>query len=181
MGENKLAIVLGVEVDSFGNWRRLADLEHLVQGDLEQGRQLIGAELDWLYSQGIRQITPIHLTDNAFGGTAIYMRFLDVLNYVVAGRHYDVEDGWETGIRYRLDHDGGVVGGVERAAAGTGPRMSPKPAMNRRSLFQHVPGMGELAENYGDIAAGRSHANRLGLNPFGLIMLEEMMIRGMVI
>ena len=53
--------------------------------------------------------------------------------------------------------------------------------MNRRSLFHHVPGMGELAENYGDVAAGRSHANRLGLNPFGLILLEEMMMRGMVI
>ena len=34
----------------------------------------------WLCSLGVRQITPIHLSNNAFGGTAIYMRFLETIN-----------------------------------------------------------------------------------------------------
>ena len=37
IAENRLAIVLGVEVDSLGNWRRLEDLEILSQGDAERG------------------------------------------------------------------------------------------------------------------------------------------------
>ncbi len=84
---------------------------------MEQARPLIAEELDWLYSLGVRQITPVHLTDNAFGGTAIYMRFLEVSNRFVTGQGYEVEDAWETGIRYRLDRDGDGRGG-RRAAHG---------------------------------------------------------------
>ena len=71
-------MILGVEVDSLGNWRRLEDLEQLSQGSLDQAHELIAQELDWLFNLGVRQITPVHLTDNAFGGTAIYMRFLEI-------------------------------------------------------------------------------------------------------
>ena len=46
---------------------------------------MIGQELDWLYELGVRQITPIHLTNNAFGGTAIYLRFLETVNMFVTG------------------------------------------------------------------------------------------------
>jgi microsomal dipeptidase-like Zn-dependent dipeptidase len=181
IGENKLAIVLGVEVDSLGNWRRLEDLEQLTQSDLEQARRLIAAELDWLYELGVRQITPIHLTDNAFGGTAIYMRFLEVLNVIVTGRHYETEDGWDTGIRYRLEYDGGLVGGVQRAVAGAGPKLSPRPAMNRRSLMYDMPGAGELEQSTAPAVRGRSHANVRGLTVYGAILLEEMRARGMII
>ena len=59
IGENKLAVILGVEVDSLGNWRKVEDLEAACQGDATQARLIIGAELDWLHSLGVRQITPI--------------------------------------------------------------------------------------------------------------------------
>ena len=85
---------------------RFEDLQEMSQDDRARAREVIGAELDWLHGLGIRQITPIHLTDNAFGGTAVYMRLLDILNIFVTGRHYSVENAWETGIRYRLDRDG---------------------------------------------------------------------------
>jgi microsomal dipeptidase-like Zn-dependent dipeptidase len=181
IGENKLAIVLGVEVDSLGNWRRLEDLDQASQSDREQARHLIAAELDWLYSLGVRQITPIHLTDNAFGGTAIYMRFLEVLNVIVTGRHYETEDGWESGIRYRLDYDGGLVGGVQRAVAGAGPKLAPKAAMNRRSLMYDMRGAAELEKSTAPELHGRSHANVRGLTVYGVILLEEMRARGMII
>ena len=57
-------------------------------------RGVIGAELDWLYDLGVRQITPIHLTNNAFGGTAIYMRFLETVNIFLTGERWEVEDAW---------------------------------------------------------------------------------------
>jgi hypothetical protein len=181
IGENKLAIVLGVEVDSLGNWRRLEDLDQASQSDREQARRLIAAELDWLHSLGVRQITPIHLTDNAFGGTAIYMRFLEVLNVIVTGRHYETEDGWKSGIRYRLEYDGGLVGGVQRKVAGSGPKLSPSPAMNRRSLMYDMRGVKALEKSTTPTPPGRSHANVLGLTIYGVILLEEMRARGMII
>jgi microsomal dipeptidase-like Zn-dependent dipeptidase len=181
ISENRLAIVLGVEVDSLGNWRRLEDLDQAAQADLEQARRLIAAELDWLCDLGVRQITPIHLTDNAFGGTAIYMRFLEVLNVIVTGRHYETEDGWDSGIRYRLEYDGGLVGGVQRAVAGSGPKLSPQPAMNRRSLMYDMRGAGEMGKSTAPALQGRSHANVRGLSVYGVILLEEMRARGMII
>ena len=92
IGENRLAVILGVEVDSLGNWRHPEDLDKLCQGDLDQARRLIGQELDWLHGLGVRQITPIHLTNNAFGGTAIYLRFLEMVNVFVTGERWTVED-----------------------------------------------------------------------------------------
>ena len=176
---NHLAIVLGVEVDSLGNWHRPEDLEKLSHGDLELARQLIGLELDWLYALGVRQITPIHLINNAFGGTAIYMRFLETINLFVTGERWSVVDAWDTGVRYRIDHDGvDLVDDVERSVVVTGghPR-----SMHRRTLVDHVPGMRTMLETLEAPTIKGGHANARGLNQYGRIILEEMMARGMII
>ena len=180
---NKLAVVLGVEVDSLGNWRRLEDLEKECDGDLDRARLLIGQELDWLHDLGIRQITPIHLTDNAFGGTAVYLRILDILNVFVTGRHYEVENGFNTGVRYRLDHDGDdVFDDVERAVVASGESLSPsKPVVTRQALIHQVPAVRDLFEAIEEPKVGGGHANTRGLNQYGLILLQEMMRRGMII
>jgi microsomal dipeptidase-like Zn-dependent dipeptidase len=178
IGDGRLAVILGVEVDSLGNWRRAEDLETLSQGDANRARELIGAELDWLYGLGVRQITPIHLINNAFGGTAIYMRFLETVNLFVTGERWEVEDAWETGVRYRLDRDGDdVVDDLERTLAISGRRRT----MNRRSLIDHIPGISDLFEAWQAPKTGRGHANVRGLSSFGRILLEEMMARGMLI
>lgn len=56
---NKLAIVLGVEIDQIGN----------LTGNVS-GTQLT-AEVDRLYGEGVRYIFPIHISDNPIGGTAL--------------------------------------------------------------------------------------------------------------
>ncbi|HSB66979.1 MAG TPA: membrane dipeptidase [Anaerolineales bacterium] len=178
IAENKLAIVLGVEVDSLGNWRRVDDLEAACQGDLTQARLLIGAELDWLYSLGVRQVTPIHLTNNAFGGTAIYMRFLESINVFVTGEHWEVEDAWQTGVRYRLDQDNELIESTERMVAMSGGR---KRAMHRHTLVDHIPGARDILEAFEPPNLKGGHANIRSLNTYGVILLEEMMKRGMVI
>ena len=180
---NKLAVVLGVEVDSLGNWRRMEDLRELSGDDLGRARALIAAELDWLASLGVRQITPIHLTDNAFGGTAIYMRLLDLLNVFVTGRHYDVVDGWNSGVRYRLDFDGDdVVDSAERAVVAQGDSLTPaRRAANRQTLLHQIPVFRDLAEALAHPDVRGGHANARGLSEYGLIILEEMMRRGMLI
>jgi microsomal dipeptidase-like Zn-dependent dipeptidase len=179
---NKLAVILGVEVDSLGNWRRLEDLEQLSQGSLDQAHELIAQELDWLFNLGVRQITPVHLTDNAFGGTAIYMRFLEISNRFVTGRGFDVEDGWKSGVRYRLDHDGDDVWeDTERTVASGGKPASVGRAMNHRTLVDHLPGIHTLKQALHAPTGLSSHANQRTLSPYGKILLEEMMERGMLI
>ena len=91
IGHNKLAVILGVEVDSLGNWSSRTCSHASASRTPIRARVLIAAELDWLYGLGVRQITPVHLTDNAFGGTAIYLRVLEAINIFVAGRHWEVE------------------------------------------------------------------------------------------
>jgi microsomal dipeptidase-like Zn-dependent dipeptidase len=177
--ENKLAVILGVEVDSLGNWRRLEDLDQVTGGDPELARGVIGAELDWLYDLGVRQITPIHLTNNAFGGTAIYMRFLETVNLFVTGERWNVEDAWDTGVRYRLDYDGDdLVDDIERAVAISGRRIK---KMHRRTLVDHIPGVHNLFEAGEAPKLRGGHANARGLNHYGQILLEEMMARGLII
>ena len=179
VSENRLAIILGVEVDSLGNWRRLSDLEELCHGDLTLARQLIGQELDWLFNLGVRQVTPIHLTNNAFGGTAIYMRFLETINVFVTGERWTFGNAWNTGVRYRLDHDGvDLVDEVERTAAVAGPRIR---AMHRQTLLDHIPGIRDLYEATELPKVQGGHANTRGLNEYGHVLLEEMMARGMII
>ena len=178
---NKMAIVLGMEVDSFGNWRKLEDLQELSHGNLERARELIAAELDWLYELGIRQITPIHLTDNAFGGTAIYMRFLDAVNLFLTGRHYDVEDSWDTGIRYRLDVDADTFTNIQRVIIAEGEGLAAPPRMSRRTLIQNLPSLQDIEEALYVPGKGRGHANARGLTVYGLLLLQEMMARGLII
>jgi microsomal dipeptidase-like Zn-dependent dipeptidase len=176
---DKLAVILGVEVDSLGNWRRREDLDALTNGDLEVARGVIARELDWLYNLGIRQITPIHLTNNAFGGTAIYMRFLETVNVFLTGERFDVEDAWTTGVRYRMDHDGDeLVDDVQRAVAISGQRVK---KMSRRTLIDHIPGINTLVEAREAPRLNGGHANVRGLNEYGRILLEELMARGMLI
>jgi hypothetical protein len=59
----KLAVVLGVEVDNFGNFNTLPTPPSDAQ---------IKAEIDRLFAEGVRYIFPVHLLDNRFGGTATY-------------------------------------------------------------------------------------------------------------
>lgn len=179
IAENKLAVILGVEVDSLGNWHKVEDLDKLTEGNLEVARGVIGRELDWLYDQGVRQITPIHLINNAFGGTAIYLRFLETVNMFITGERWDLEDAFETGVRYRVDYDGDdIVDEVERAVAVSGHRMK---KMQRRTLIDHIPGIRDLFDAGEAPKLPGGHANARGLNAYGVVLLEEMMARGMII
>ena len=78
VGVDKLAVVLGVEVDSLGNWGRETDAraEEVVEYLRHLYRDL-----------GVRHIFPIHLANNAFGGTAAYLSLFNVLNHHLRGEY----------------------------------------------------------------------------------------------
>ena len=165
--ENKLAIVLGIEVDSLGGWRTPESLAAATRsGTLEEARELIRGELSRLHRMGVRQITPVHLSDNAFGGAAIYGRYFDANNLFLTGHQYEVEEGWDVGVRYRLDQDQGEDG---------------LKGMIARALSYRDLGAAFHAPTPAEWTRYRSHINRRGLTSYGEILLDEMARLGMII
>lgn len=63
VGQDKLAVILGSELDDIGAF---------AWSKREPTRGQVTAEIDRLYRSGIRYIFPVHVIDNYFGGTAIY-------------------------------------------------------------------------------------------------------------
>lgn len=109
----KLAIVIGVEVDSPGGWHTESELEAaaLMAGKSEDA--LISELLDNLYAQGVRHLFAVHATDNPFGGAAVFVKNYDAANFVLTGSSFNVAAAPAAlGIAYRLDQDeftGGAV------------------------------------------------------------------------
>jgi microsomal dipeptidase-like Zn-dependent dipeptidase/lysophospholipase L1-like esterase len=144
--QNKLAVILGVEVDSLGNWRH--------EGDAQDDE--VRAYLGHLYRDlGVRHIFPIHLANNAFGGTAVYNDTFDVLNRYLRDDYYEVHDASDSAVQFRLGEDEGAVEGWYRASGWYAP-----------PDYARIPG---------------GHANVLGLTRQGAMVVEEMMRLGMLI
>jgi microsomal dipeptidase-like Zn-dependent dipeptidase len=66
--KNKLAVIIGVEIDNIGNFNTVSPLS----------QEMISEEIKRLYDNKVRYIFPIHVIDNKFGGTAVYQ---DIFNY----------------------------------------------------------------------------------------------------
>ena len=89
----RLAVVLGLEVDSLlGLWNTAGELSGGADTDPRYAgisdhqvrcATLIRDRLAYLHGLGIRQINPIHLTNNAFGRSALYEDIFNVDNFVV--------------------------------------------------------------------------------------------------
>lgn len=91
IAEGKLAMVLGIEVDS------LFDCD--VKGCDAEG---LIAKLDHYHSRGIRHILPVHVTDNGLGGAAMYSPYLfNYANRVLNGTFFRPEDCSGSGYTYR--------------------------------------------------------------------------------
>lgn len=79
---NKLAVIVGIEVDHIGNFGMGTpappELNYVYPAPPSDAA--VRAEIDRLYSEGVRYIFPIHLLDNAFGGAAANISLFDVSN-----------------------------------------------------------------------------------------------------
>jgi microsomal dipeptidase-like Zn-dependent dipeptidase len=82
VGEGKLAVVLGVELDAIGNF-------YLTRP--RPSADVVRREIDRLWDLGVRYIFPVHVIDNAFGGSAIYQELFTVSNYREAGRYFEAQ------------------------------------------------------------------------------------------
>ncbi|HEY5923144.1 MAG TPA: membrane dipeptidase [Kofleriaceae bacterium] len=110
---DKLAIILGSEVDDIGNfaWSKKVP-----------SRGEVKAEIDRLYRAGIRYVFPVHVIDNHFGGTAIYeaefaraskYHFGHWPNIVCASRSDGItwrqDNGWDVFKSIMLGDAGGTI------------------------------------------------------------------------
>ena len=150
---NRIAVVLGVEIDNIGNLNQLA-------GGIPNIYGVIAAEIQRLYEEGVRYIFPVHVVDNLFGGTAIYQSLFNVANFRDTGHFWNVEcsvPGDDIAFRYAGGFDPTIIAAVK---IGFDPRNQPPASPT---------------------CPQRGHRNSMGLTQFGVFAIKEMMRRGMII
>ncbi len=93
--QNKLAFVLGLETDSINGWiNRNSFSDDPSQANREAIREQIYPYFEYLRNLGIVQINLVHLSDNAFGGMALY-ESLSLYNTLTrTGEFPSGEDGY---------------------------------------------------------------------------------------
>lgn len=170
---NKLAIVLGIEMDNIGNFYNPADGKGGAY-KANPGEADIRAEIDRLFDLGVRYIFPIHLTNNAFGGAAIYVKDFNVPNKYNTGSPFAPEsvDSRTSGITFKLHHPYTDLGGDYSFAASFTGDILPGHIMPHR--LENYP-------NYPDPGLNRGHRNSLGLTDGGRFAIKYMMQKGMMI
>ena len=150
---NKLAVVLGVEIDDIGDLNKL-------------GRPPEPAEIDaavgHLFDEGVRYVFPVHLIDNQFGATAVYQDIFNYSNRREAGRWWDLV--CDPSISYHFGAQNAFQGFL--ANAGVVAKLGP----GWDVIFNSAPSY----PNCGQV-------NRSGLTAQGTAAVKEMMKRGMLI
>jgi VCBS repeat protein len=139
---NKLAVVLGVEIDNIGNLHKVTPLTNAG----------ISGEIDRLYAEGVRYIFPIHIIDNPFGGTAVYENAFNTSNYREAGHFWDLECADRSDdIDYLFEPSGFdlAVALVKATKLGIdifrNPPTPPSCLNGHRNALGLIPGQGEFA------------------------------------
>jgi microsomal dipeptidase-like Zn-dependent dipeptidase len=92
----KLAVVLGVEVDDLGDFNRIG---------VDRRPEAVRREIRRLHAAGVRYAFPVHVSDNAFGGAAIYDQLFNYANRYSAVQPLPPDIGaWAPGTAYRIEH-----------------------------------------------------------------------------
>lgn len=162
----KLAVILGVEVDSFANCDRsvistLAANGHYYAGTDGCTTSDISYWLARLFSTyGVRQVHPVHLTDNGFGGAAIYSDLFNTVNHFINGEFFSM-------VSYMVPTDIGwtLDGEYQQASTTTFP------------FIGEVKTPGPYHSIYGTMVA----RNFKALTSKATHLIKEMKARGMII
>lgn len=194
VGADKLAVILGMEVDNIGNFNK---------PEIAFNESAVKAEINRLYAKGVRYIFPIHLVDNKFGGTAVYENLFNAANKFstggVTGNYFEVETG---SVKYRLGVSS-IPGGdfmvmqtfapTLTALSGTPyppamqgdpskPGFCPVPILGCWKTFRTLQSIftpNPAYAVYSGIPGG--HVNKKGLSELGKFAVLEMMKLGMII
>ena len=171
---DKIAVVLGVELDHIGNFNNKSPLAAM-SGDA--AKLMISTEIQRLYDDGVRYIFPVHLLDNLFGGTAIYANVYNTSNRREMGEFWNIECadvGDDITHTYSVGTD---LGATILKDAVAFKRLGINP------FDQSGPGpvCPPSVQTPGQPLKSSGHRNARGLTPLGEIAIKEMMKRGMII
>jgi len=161
IASNKLAIILGSEVDDIGSL----------------GFPTAQAEVEWLYNLGIRQITPIHLVDNRLGGAALYNDlFASSNNFLHRSPDNIAGSGWP-----RVEE-----GCPDSSSADCVQfKLSSLQVFAEDAFLFGLPSQGvpfvNAAEIYPGVQSLGGHRNADGLTAYGEEYLDQLMSHGMII
>jgi microsomal dipeptidase-like Zn-dependent dipeptidase len=154
VNSGRLAIILGVEMDNIGNLNQVKNLTDT----------MVETEIQRLFDKGVRYIFPIHVTDNVFGGTAIYEPFFNYANRRESGHYWDmICTTKEDSIGFHFQPD--------------------KFPTNLPINLLKILKFGIFANPPQNPPKKRCEGlrNRRGLTPIGIIALQKMMQLGMMI
>ncbi|MEO6525740.1 MAG: membrane dipeptidase [Gemmatimonadaceae bacterium] len=167
---NKIAVILGIEIDNIGNFNKLAPFGTLPALVAETA---ITTEIQRLYDSGIRYVFPVHVVDNQFGGTAIYESGFNTSNLREAGYYWSIECA---------DISDGIT---HNYVLGTDPvenTLKSAVALAKLGIDPfRKPGTPPLCPPPAGLGKSRGHRNARGLQPFGAFAIKEMMKRGMIV
>lgn len=205
---NKMAIIIGMEVDNIGNFN---------YANVTVNEATAKAEIRRLYNKGVRYIFPVHLVNNKFGGSAIYSLLFNFSNRytnsqplrfgdpIRPGLMFNVEAAHDPRIKYSLSLTEGTAtaGAMNAAIAGinilfdgisqipfppafnidpTSGDFCPDPKLGCIQQFKIIKSLltPEPAwDVYNSISGGQQ--NQLGLTDLGKAAIKEMMRLGMII
>ncbi|WP_407522064.1 membrane dipeptidase [Lacibacter sp. MH-610] len=198
----KMAVILGIEVDNLGNFNYAGN---------PATEAKVRAEIERIHNMGVRYIFPIHLTDNAFGGMAVYSVLFAFSNKYArtrprnngdplpAGYMIEVESASDPRINYKLELldrnlPPGTTAGLTVVAK---PLLDFIGEMHFPPLFDAfncieakvkcIPQFkiiqSLLSEPGWDFynAVGGGHVNKIGLTSIGKFAVREMMRLGMIV
>jgi hypothetical protein len=143
--------------------------------------------------KGVRYIFPIHLTDNRFGGAAVYEDLFNYANKFSLGTLYQITRSPDPNITYRLSSGLDSAGNIGIKAILDGLSGIPfPPAFNLFDCptgtlgcwdkFKLINGLMQPDPRYaGYSQTPAGHVNAKGLTPLGEFALKEMMRLGMLI
>ena len=151
--DGKLAVVLGIEVDNL--------LDCRFTGAVCQPDQL-APRLARLQQMGVRQVIPIHLSDNGFGGHALYDNRLIFNSKFLTGMYPAIRDCSSEGFEYRF------VGADIQAQVAS--KYGALGTLAISPLAQSLPN-----------SPAKAWCNAMGLTALGEQLIGELMSRKMLI
>lgn len=188
VAQNKLAVVLGMEVDKLGNFGKPGVITN---------NATVRAEIQRLYRKGIRYAFPVHLINNSFGGAAVYDMMFSFANKRANGTHFMVTKSPDPLVTYNAAELKGFENVAISAVRGLldGIGQLPAPCFNDLIKCSPPPGKVQCCGSYQSILNAMTptreveiykvippgHVNVLGLTPLGEVAINEMMKLGMMI
>ncbi|MEQ1586037.1 MAG: hypothetical protein ABL895_09180 [Cyclobacteriaceae bacterium] len=162
--EGKLAIVLGVEMDNFGNFKTStfnwidnvnpANTKLVALND-SNAEQLLENKLNQYFNLGIRQVTPMHYLSGVFGGAAIFRAEIAMIQFAF-NNNVSVASGVTKKIPYSLHDDYSL----KMILAGELPS----------TFLTKINGLGALG-----------NINALGMTTIGTKLVNKFMDRGFIL